>query len=130
MRAVLDTNVLVADSLTHPDFEVAISSLSWAELGYGVREAPNRAERARRETRMLRLRTLLGEGISFDDAAAEAYEAVCGLVLDQGREVRGRVVDLMIAATALAHGAVVITRNADDFRGLEDMVGIVDDRVR
>ena len=71
---------------------------------------------------------LLGEGIAFDGAAAEAYQTVCGLVLESGRGVRGRTIDLMIAATALAHGAVVITRNVDDFVGLEELVGIVDAR--
>lgn len=124
-RAVLDTSVLVAESLAHPGYDVAVSSLSWAELGYGIRRAATPAERARREARVTRLRALLGPGLPFDDAAAEAYQSVCGLVLAQGREVRGRVVDLMIAATAAAHGAAVITRNPSDFAGLDDLVPVL-----
>lgn len=125
MKAILDTNMLVAEALVHRDYDVAVSSLSWAELGFGVRKALDPIERAHRESRIARLRTLLGTGIPFDDAAADAYASLCGLVLARGREVRGRAIDLMIAATAAAHGAVVITRNADDFVGLEDLVEVV-----
>ena len=125
MKAILDTSLLVAESLAHPGYDVAVCSLSWAELGYGIRKAMDPVERARRETRIARLRTMLGAGIPFDDAAADAYETVCGLVLAGGREVRGRAIDLMIAATAAAHGAAVITRNADDFAGLDELVTVV-----
>lgn len=125
MKAILDTNLLVAESLSHRGYEVAVSSLSWAQLGYGIRKAADAVERARRETRIARLRAVLGPGIPFDDAAADAYETVCGLVLAGGREVRGRAIDLMIAATASAHGAVVITRNTDDFIGLDGFVTVI-----
>lgn len=125
MKAILDTNLLVAESLSHPGYEVAVSSLSWAELGYGVRKAAGPVERARREARVARLRTVLGPGLPFDDAAAAAYETVCGLVLSTGRDVRGRAIDLMIAATAATHGAEVLTRNIDDFVGLDGFVKVI-----
>lgn len=126
VKAILDTNMLVAESLALDGYEAAVSSLSWAELGYGVRKTLDPRERARREARISRLRALLGSGIPFDDAAADAYEAVCGLVLASGRDVRGRVIDLMIAATAAAHGAVVVTRNVDDFAGLDGFITVVE----
>jgi len=126
VRALLDTNLLVSESLAHPGYDVAVSSLSWAELGYGIRKAPNAVERARRESRVARLRSILGVGVPFDDLAAEAYESVCGLVLAGGREVRGRSIDLMIAATAAAHGAAVITQNGADFVGLEGFVTVIE----
>lgn len=125
MRAVLDTNVLVGGAAGLPDYELAVASLSWAELHYGVRKAPTAIERARRESRLVRLRAVFGPGLAFDDAAAQMYETVCGLVLDHGRDVRGRVVDLMIAATAAAHGAAIITRNADDFVGLGSLIEVI-----
>lgn len=125
MKALLDTNLLVAESLSHPGFEIAVSSLSWAELGFGIRAAAGAAERARREARFNRLRRLLGNGVPFDDSAADAYQTVCGLVLANGREVRGRAIDLMIAATAAANGAAVMTRNTDDFAGLDGFITIV-----
>jgi predicted nucleic acid-binding protein len=125
VKAILDTNLLVAEALPHHDYEMAVSSLSWAELAYGVRKVTDPIERAHRESRIARLRAVLGPGVPFDDAAAEAYETVCGLVLSGGREVRGRAIDLMIAATAAAHGAVVITRNTDDFVGLDGFITVI-----
>ncbi|MFT4259686.1 PIN domain-containing protein [Microbacterium sp.] len=122
---MLDTNLLVAEALTHRGYDVAVASLSWAELGYGVRKSRTAVERARRESRVLRLREMFGAGLPFDDAAAAAYETICGLVLANGRDVRGRVVDLMIAATAAANGATVITRNTGDFVGLEGFVDVI-----
>lgn len=125
MKGLLDTNLLVAGALHHPGFELAVASISWAELEYGIRRARSPHERALRETRAARLRALFGRGLPFDDAAAEAYGIVCGLVIDRGREVRGRALDLMIAATAAAHGASVITRNPDDFLGLDGLVPVI-----
>jgi predicted nucleic acid-binding protein len=57
--------------------------------------------------------------------AAEAYGTVVQLVVAQGYTPRRRVTDLMIAATALANGAAIITRNAADFAGLERLVRII-----
>lgn len=125
MKAILDTNLLVAADLAHPGYDVAVASLSWAELEFGVRAARTQLERARRETRIARLRALLGHGLPFDDAAAEAYGTLCGLVLSNGPEVRGRAIDLMIAATAAAHDAAVLTRDAADFAGLDGFVTVM-----
>jgi prevent-host-death family protein len=46
-------------------------------------------------------------------------------VVDAGRQPRRRVMDLLIAATAHAHGARLYTRNIDDFDGLQDLVEII-----
>lgn len=124
MRALLDTNLLVAGDLSFAGYEVAVASLSWAELQFGIRAAKTPLERARREARVARLRGALGDGLPFDDAAAEAYGTLCGIVLGNGREVRGRAIDLMIAATAVAHDAAVLTRNVSDFAGLEEFVTV------
>lgn len=125
MRAILDTNLLIEKSFTYAGYELAVSSLSYAELGFGIRVASSPVEKAKREAEVREIRRLFGSGIPFDDAAAAAYETVCGLVLAQGRKVRGRSVDLMIAATAAAHGAAVLTRNTDDFLGLEGFVVVL-----
>lgn len=124
MKALLDTNLVISESFDHPGYELVVSSLTWAELGFGISSVKDPVRRAERARELQRLRRFFGPGIPFDDAVAVAYETVCGLVLAQGRKVRGRTVDLMIAATAAAHDAAVLTRNIDDFRGLEGFVTV------
>ncbi|MGN6125812.1 MAG: PIN domain-containing protein [Humibacter sp.] len=126
MKAVLDTNVLIDGDLQMAGFEVAVASLSWAELRFGVTCAPNPTERAARALRLDTLRGILGPGLAFDDTAAEIYGTLTELVAGLGRDPRRRAIDLMIAATAAANGAAVITRNVDDFRGVDAVVPIVD----
>ena len=43
---------------------------------------------------------------------------------DSGRASRQRFADLLIAATALAHGLPLFTRNPTDFAGVEDLVKV------
>jgi predicted nucleic acid-binding protein len=125
VKVLLDTNLLIDDLLDHPGHEVFVSSLSWGELHLGTVTGVNPAVRAAREARLARLKNILGPGLPFDDAAAAAYATVARLVLERGRNPRSRAVDLMIAATALAHGAGIITRNPDDFAGLESLVKVL-----
>lgn len=53
-----------------------------------------------------------------------AYGLLAGLVRASDRNPRAQDLDLMIAATAYANGAGVLTRNATDFSGLEPLVAI------
>lgn len=67
------------------------------------------------------------EALPFDSTSARAFGHVCAAVSTAGRKPGGtRTVDLMIAATALAHGFALYTLNAADLRGLEDLIEIVD----
>ncbi len=54
-----------------------------------------------------------------DDEVARSYGRLAAAVASVGRKPRGRVMDVLIAATAHAHGARLYTRNAADLRGLE-----------
>ena len=60
----------------------------------------------------------------MDDAVGESHGRLAAQVAATGRQPRARVMDLLIAATAHAHGATLYTRNAGDLRGLEDLVNI------
>lgn len=124
MRLLLDTSVLIAADAIPEDAEVAVASVTFAELAYGVRAAADPVQQALRHARLARLSEELGPGLPFDDAAATAYGLLAGLVLAAGRNPRTRALDLMIAATAYANQAAMLTRNPDDFKGLEPLVPI------
>jgi len=95
-----------------------------AELAAGPHAASDAEERASRQDRLQRAETTF-DPLSFDDAAARAYGRIYAAVLTQGRKARGkRAVDLLIAATALAHGLTLYTLNPRDFAGLEALIKI------
>lgn len=128
MRALLDTNVLIAGGYGLPGeiSEVAISSISYAELEQGlVRPEVDRAVAAERRLQVLEIRQVFGRGLPFDDLAATYYGRIVEAVYAAGRNPRGRIADLMIAATARAYGAAVVTRNVADFAGLERIVRVI-----
>jgi predicted nucleic acid-binding protein len=123
-RAVLDTSVLIAADVPELDGELAVSAASLAELHFGALvtdDAEVRAERVRRLTLIEHLYSPL----PIDGAVARSYGYLAATVARHGRQPRARVMDLLIAATAHAHDAVLITRNADDLHGIEHLVEIV-----
>ena len=54
-----------------------------------------------------------GRIVPVDTEVAETWGRICGEAQRQGRALA--VVDSLIAATALQHGMVVVTRNEADF---------------
>ena len=123
MRAVLDTSVLIAGNLETLPGELAISALSLAEIHFGVLVANDRQRPAR-----LRLLTALERSfdpLPVDDAVAASYGELAAAVVAAGRTPRPRSLDLLIAATAHAHGARLYTRNPDDLRGADALVDVV-----
>ena len=120
-RGVLDTSVLIADDVSPLPGELAISVVSLAELHFGVLLAADDDERARRLSRLSALQRKF-DPLPVDEAVAESYGLLAARVVKAGRQPRARVMDLLIAATAYAHGATLYTRNADDLGGLEGLV--------
>jgi predicted nucleic acid-binding protein len=104
--------------------EVAVSSVTLAELAAGPHLAAEPAERARRQARLQQVEALF-DPIDFDRAAARSYGQVVAAVALSGHSHRGRVADLLIAASAHARGLTVYTRNPDDFSGLETLVTVI-----
>lgn len=128
-RGLIDTSVAVdirdLDAARFPR-EVAISALTLGELATGPHAARDELTRARRQAHLQFVETNL-EALPFDPSCARAYGIVYAAVDRKGRKARGgRAVDLMIAATALAHDLPLYTRNAKDLRGLEGLVEIVE----
>jgi predicted nucleic acid-binding protein len=124
MKSVLDTSVLIADSLNPIDGDIAISMISIAELQFGVLVAPDDERRA---TRLARLSSILRafEPLPVDAKVAASYGQLAAATHRAGRKATARSLDLMIAATAHAHGARLITSNIDDVRHLDGLIEII-----
>jgi predicted nucleic acid-binding protein len=125
---LLDTSVVIdwddpAVSTALPD-EAAISAVTLAELTAGPHLAAGGDERARRQARLQQVEATF-DAIVFDAAAARSYGQVVAAAVGIGRSHRRRIADLLIAATAHAHGLPLYTRNPDDFDGLEELIEIV-----
>ena len=84
-------------------------------------DAGARAERLRR----LALVERLFDPLPVDEAVAREYGVLAAAVVTAGRQPRVRVMNLLIAATAKAHGARLYTRNPSDLQGLEELVDVV-----
>jgi len=123
MRALLDTSVVIASGIEPLDGELAISTITLAEMHFGVLVAKQRSVRAERLRRLLLLQRTF-DALPIDDAVANSYGQVAAVV-DAGRQPRARSMDLLIAATAHAHSARLYTRNPDDFIGVDKHVEIV-----
>ena len=124
MRALLDTDLVIAVDVPMLEGEVAISVVTVAELHFGVLIARDQAIRAERLRRLSVLQRAF-DPLPVDDAVAASYGQLAAAVVAAGRQPRARTLDLLIAATAHAHGARLYTRNPDDFRGLDDLVEVV-----
>ena len=125
MKYVLDTSAVLSDRPPVLQGEVAISTCTVAELHFGVLvtiDAVVRAERLRRLSVLQATFTPL----PVDDAVAQAYGRLAAAVAAAGCQPRARVMDLLIAATAAAHQACLVTANGRDLVGLEDLLEIVE----
>jgi len=127
-RGLIDTSVLidlsVIDLASLPD-ELAVSAITMAELAAGPHATADPQERARRQDRLQRAEATF-DPLPFDAAAARAYGRVYAAVATAGRKARGpRAVDLLIAATALAAGLPIVTRNPSDFRALDGLLPVL-----
>jgi hypothetical protein len=122
MSLLLDTSVLI-DGLADPLDRVGISAISIAELHFGVLAARDEDERA---DRLQRLATIEGifDPIPFDAAAARECGRLHAAVVRRGGKPRRRSFDLAIAATAIVRGVPLLTKNAADFKLIEDLVEI------
>ncbi|RKQ88351.1 hypothetical protein C8N24_6393 [Solirubrobacter pauli] len=123
-HGLLDTSVVIDLGLIDPAHlpeRISVSALTMAELAAGPHATDDPVERARRQDRLQRAESTF-DPLPFDADAARAYGRIYASVVAAGRKARGRrAVDLLIAATALAHGLTLYTRNPDDFAHLDDV---------
>ena len=136
VNAVLDTSVIIdfesidgvavagACGRTTDTFRPAISAITLAELASGPHTTDDPAERAVRQARLQWAETHFSP-LWFDDEAARSYGLMAALSVAYGRKPRKRIADLLIAATAHSNRVPLVTRNPDDFLGLEQLVRVV-----
>ena len=113
--AILDTSIFVALEQGRPldrplPDRVSVSVVTLAELELGVLVARDPDTRALRLATLTRVREETA-GLPADERVASAYARLAAVELEAGR--KPRVHDTWIAATALAHGAEVWTRDGD-----------------
>jgi len=135
-QGVLDTNILILRRWIDPEDlpdEMAITAITLAELSAGPHEVRHNdeqddydehSERARRLDVLQRAESEF-DPVPFDAEAARIYGRLMAAVIASGRKPRRRVVDLMIASTAIAERMPLFTTNPDDFVGLEALIQIV-----
>lgn len=127
-RGLVDTSVVIDLDVIEPEHlprELAVSAITLAELAAGPHATKDAAERARRQDRLQRTEATF-DPLPVDGDVARAYGRVYAAVVTTGRKARGRrATDLLIAATALAAGLPLYTRNPADFAGLSELLDIV-----
>ena len=123
-RAILDTSVVIASDLAPLPGQLAISAITLAELQFGVLIAGTPEARAERLRRLSVLQHHF-DALPVDESVATSYGRLAAAVVQAGSQPRGRVMYLLIAATAHAHDARLYTRNPEDFAGLKGLIDIV-----
>lgn len=133
LRALLDTNILIA--LTHEteqtpqlaQFEtVDVSIITWTELTTGLHAARDLTTYKSRHRSLASLRQVFGPGLPFDEDCHRAFDSVLEASVRAGAQAKSSRMDKMIAATALAHDLVLVTRNPGDFKHLTDLIHVVE----
>jgi tRNA(fMet)-specific endonuclease VapC len=118
-RGPLDVHRAVAG---HGDEQVAIAAITASELLHGVRRAATTSQRQRRETFVERMLSVLPI-LPFDGVTARIHASLWANLASKGKTVGAH--DLLIAATAIAAGYRVLTRDRRSFGkipGLEVLV--------
>ena len=127
MGLILDTDVLIRGEkqATQVDFtrwaehgDAYISAITCSELLVGVHRANTPSRRARRSAYVEALLARLPV-IAFDATVARTHAQLLGTL---PRNVTVGAHDLIIGATALAHGFALLTANVADFGRMPGLV--------
>jgi predicted nucleic acid-binding protein len=126
-RGLLDTSVVIAHAQEELEAalpeEVAISIATLAELHYGVLVASDAETRRQRLSRLGQVEAMFSP-LPMDAGVARAFAMIAHAVKTGGGQPRARVMDLWIAATALAYKLPLYTRNFEDFKLLQDLIEV------
>ncbi len=118
-----DPNPLVIEKIADNIDNCCISSVSWAEALTGVKQMPEGNRKNRLFTYLLDEVQNLYDILPFDSHAASIYSDI-----DQRLKALGKPAqkfDLMIAATTIANGMILITRNTKDFESIQSVSSLL-----
>ena len=122
---LLDTSVVISlGGITDPTVlpsRCFVSAITLAELSVGPLVARNDSDRIARQSVLQQVEADF-DPIPFDAPAARAFGRVAAQLRASGRKTSARAYDALIAATAVANGLPVYTRNPDDFAGIDALV--------
>lgn len=121
---ISSTQVATAVGCDVAELRPAISAVTLAELAAGPHATQEPTIRAARQAR-LQWAEATFVPLPFDAEAARAYGVIYASVLAVGRTPRKRLADLLIAAVAAANSLPLVTRNPDDFAGIESDVAVI-----
>lgn len=114
MKGLLDTSVFIAREAGRPleglPDEPAVSVITLGELHLGVLRARDAQTRARRLRTVSRVEREF-DAIPIDAEVARTFASIIAEARAAGR--RPNAMDAWIAATAVRHGLVVFTQDAD-----------------
>ena len=120
-HAIADTSVFIAQEtgreLGELPTEIAVSVITAAELELGVLRAKDGAARATRLSTLSRVQSIYPL-LPVDAEVASCFARIAAAERDRGRRLRRH--DTWIAATAMRHGAAVLTQDAD-FSSFEEV---------
>jgi len=127
---LLDTNIIseplkpapdrvVVERLHRYDGMMAIPSIVWHELLFGVNRLPQGSKQRRLRAYLLEVVASNFPVLPYDDHAAWIHAT-----FRSGLEAAGKVqgfADGLISATALANNLILVTRNTQDFDTVPDL---------
>ncbi|MBX3069310.1 MAG: type II toxin-antitoxin system VapC family toxin [Thermomicrobiales bacterium] len=122
MRYLIDSDILVSylegarEAIQLVDglvpLGVSLSIVTYMETYQGVLRASNPALSERRHATITARMGVL----PFTETTARTCARLRHQLLGDGRRIRDRSLDLMIAATAIEHNLILLTRNLADYR--------------
>jgi tRNA(fMet)-specific endonuclease VapC len=130
LRYLLDTNVLSEPAKPVPNsgvlariqqhrMEVATAAPVWHEMWFGCHRLPPSARRAKLEDYLGKSLAPFLKLLPYDGRAAERHAVERARLVGFGKTPS--FIDGQIAAIAMVHGLVVVTRNTDHFVGFQGL---------
>lgn len=109
-----DEGQVAAKIMAHPPSALCVSAITIAELRFG-------ADKRKPSKLHAKIDTLIAtvEVVPFDEVCARHFGAITSALAREGTPIGDR--DVMIAASAIAVQATLITRNVQHFKRVRDL---------